>query len=54
MSDDWNKVVLIPVSTIVDASGYIVNFRHDFSLNSVRLVGGKDKIKIRVITSRFN
>ena len=54
VSDDWNKVVLIPVSTIVDASGYIVNFRHDFSLNSVRLVGGKDKIKIRVITSRFN
>ena len=53
-SADWNKVVLIPVTTITDSNSYIVNFRHDFSLNSVRLVGGKDKIKIRVITSRFN
>lgn len=54
LSEDWNKVVLIPVTTILDASNYIVNFRHDFSLNSIRLVGGKDKIKIRVITSKFN
>lgn len=53
-SADWNKVVLIPVTTITDSNSSIVNFRHDFSLNSVRLVGGKDKIKIRVITSRFN
>ena len=53
-SADWNKVVLIPVTTITDSSNYIVNFRHDFSLNSVRLVGGKDKIKIKVITSRFD
>lgn len=53
-SDDWNKVVLIPVTTITDSNSYIVNFRHDFSLNSVRLVGGKDKIKITVIKSRFN
>ena len=53
-SVDWNKVVLIPVTTITDSKGSIVNFRHDFSLNSVRLVGGQDKIKIRVITSAFN
>jgi hypothetical protein len=53
-SADWNKVVLIPVTTIVDSNNYIVNFRHDFSLNSVRLVGGKDKIKIRVTASQFN
>lgn len=53
-SPDWNKVVLIPVTTITDSKGSIVNFRHDFSLNSVRLVGGQDKIKIRVITSAFN
>lgn len=53
-SEDWNKVVLIPVTTIVDSNNYIVNFRHDFSLNSVRLVGGKDKIKIRVTASQFN
>ena len=53
-SENWNKVILIPVATITDSNSYIVNFRHDFSLNSVRLVGGKDKIKVRVITSSFN
>lgn len=52
--ENWNKVVLIPVTTITDSNSSIVNFRHDFSLNSVRLVGGKDQIKIRVITSSFN
>lgn len=50
---NWDKVVLIPVTTITDSNNYIVNFRHDFSLNSVRLIGGKDKIKIRVITSEY-
>ena len=54
MSADWNKVVLIPVTTIVDSNNYIVNFRHDFSLNSTRLVGGKDLIKIKVTSSQFN
>lgn len=53
-SENWNKVVLIPVTTIADSNNSIVNFRHDFSLNSIRLVGNKDKIKIRLITSGFN
>lgn len=53
-SENWNKVVLIPVSTITDSNSNIVNFRHDFSVNSVRLVGGKNKVRIKVITSRFN
>ena len=53
-SGNWNKVVLIPVSTITDSNSNIVNFRHDFSVNSVRLVGGKDKVRIKVITSKFN
>lgn len=53
-SADWNKVVLIPVTTITDSNNSIVNFRHDFSLNSVKLFGGQEKIKIKVITSRFN
>lgn len=51
---DWNKVVLIPVTTITDSNNSIVNFRHDFSLNSVRLKGGENKIKVRVITSGSN
>lgn len=50
---DWNKVVLIPVTTIKDSNNQIVNFRHDLSINSARLVGGNDKIEIKVITSHF-
>lgn len=55
-SENWNKVVLIPVTTITDSNSSIVNFRHDFSLNSVRLVGGEKQkqIRIRLITSGFN
>lgn len=51
---DWNKVVLVPVTTIKDSNSSIVNFRHDLSLNSTRLVGGRDKIEIKVICSAFN
>lgn len=51
---DWNKVLLVPVKTIKDSNNSIVNFRHDLSLNSTRLVGGKDPIEIKIITSAFN
>ena len=51
---DWDKVVLVPVTTITDANKNIVSFRHDFKLNSAKLVGNKDKIDIKVITSKFN
>lgn len=50
---DWNKVLLVPVTTVKDTHNNIVNFRHDLSLNSARLVGGKDKIVIKVIASKF-
>jgi len=53
-SPDWNKIVLIPVTAITDSNNSIVNFRHDLSLNSVRLAGGQDRIRIRVIRSSFN
>ena len=43
---DWNKVLLVPVKTIKDSNKNIVNFRHDLSLNSTRLVGGKDSFEI--------
>ena len=49
----WDKVVLIPVSPIKDSNGSIVNFRHDLRLNSARLVGGQDKVEIKVICSAF-
>ena len=51
---DWDKVVLVPVKTIKDSNNNIVNYRHDLSLNSTRLVGGDDTILIKVITSAFN
>jgi hypothetical protein len=51
---DWNKVLLVPVTTVRDSNNNIVNFRHDLSLNSTRLIGGKDKIEIKVISSAFN
>lgn len=51
-SENWNKVVLIPV--IIDASGKV---SHNMSLNSTRLVGGSGSpyspIKITVIYSQF-
>lgn len=55
---DWNKVVLIPVSTTTNTSGQVVKVVHDMSLTSTRLVRGtKDKatspIKIDVIYSKF-
>ena len=52
---DWNKVVLIPVSTTKDSNGSVVKIMHDISISSVRLRGGTEyKIPIEVITSKFN
>lgn len=51
-SENWNKVVLVPVT--IDASGKV---SHNMSLNSTRLVGGSENpyspIKITVIYSQF-
>lgn len=55
---DWNKVVIIPVTTTTNASSQIVKIVHDMSLTSTRIVGGSenpyDPIKISVIYSKFN
>ena len=52
---DWNKVVLIPVSTTEDANKSIVKVMHDISISSIRLRGGTEyEIPIEVITSKFN
>lgn len=56
-TENWNKVLLIPVEAIYDGntqSPSLVRLNHDFSMSSSRLVGGKDKINIEVISSRFN
>ena len=51
---DWNKVVLIPVTTTKDSNGNIVGITHDLKMSSVKLRGGDDDIAIKIVTSRFN
>lgn len=61
---DWNKVVLIPVSTTLQSQKdpttgqdivKIVKITHDISISSIRLRGGTEyEIPIEVITSKFN
>ena len=51
---DWNKVVLIPVTTTTDSNGNIVGITHDLKMSSVRLRGGDKDIAIKVVTSSFN
>ena len=55
-AEDWNKVVLIPVttsSTTRDGYKYMVSVNHDLNLNSIRLVGGQTPIKMQVVYSKF-
>ena len=52
---DWDKVVLIPVSTTLDSNKNIVKIAHDISISSVRLRGGTEhEIPVEVVTSKFN
>ncbi|MCQ2196460.1 MAG: DUF4270 domain-containing protein [Bacteroidaceae bacterium] len=50
---DWNKVVLIPVSTSSNSSGNLTSVTHDMNMNSVKLVGGNTKLKMNVVYSSF-
>ena len=59
--EDWNKVVLIPVTVTYDQSSStttITKVSHDMSLSSTRLVGGSANpygaIKISVVYSKFS
>lgn len=52
-TENWNKVLLIPVESTKDSNGNIVKLNHDFNMSCVRLVGGTDKIKLEVIYSNF-
>lgn len=54
-TENWNKVLLIPVETTYDTSNNLIKLNHDFSMSSARLVGGDDdKIDLEVIFSTFN
>lgn len=55
---NWNKMVLVPVSTTTSSSSSsIVGVHHDMSLTSTRLVGGPDNpnepIRISVVYAKF-
>ena len=59
-NSDWNKVVIIPVTTTYNTIGQtkeLISVAHDMSLTSTRLVGGPESkygdIKISVIYSKF-
>lgn len=53
-NEDWNKVVLIPVSTTEDSNGSVVKIVHDISVSSMRLRGGIEyEIPIEIVTSKY-
>lgn len=53
-NENWNKVLLIPVSKTTDSSGNIVKLNHDFSMSYAKLVGGQNNpIKLEVIYTKF-
>ena len=52
---DWNKVVLVPVTTTYNSSGTLSRVRNDLGLKSVKLSGGDTgNISISIVYSRFN
>lgn len=60
-SEDWNKVVIIPVeyqSTAVSTTTSYYKMNHQMTISSTRLVGGPENpnepIKLSVIYSKFS
>ena len=57
-SENWNKVVLIPVSVTTNSStGSYTNVSNDMSLKSCRLIGGSANthapVRISIIYNKF-
>ena len=50
---DWNKVVLIPVSAVVDSRNSAISYNLDITMHQVKLIGGDTPIKIKTIRSKF-
>ena len=53
-TENWNKVLLIPVEATYDSSNILVKLSHDFSMSSTKLVGGVDPVGLEIIHSQFN
>ena len=53
-TDDWNKVVLIPVDTELDSSNNIIGIKNSLKMQSTSMVGGKNTpIKMQVLYTTF-
>ena len=53
--EDWNKVVLVPITEVTQTSGStttIVRVLHDLSLNFTKLK--REDIKLSIIYSKYN
>ena len=51
---DWNKVYLVPISTVTSNLGAITNVHNQFDLTSTKLVGGANNpLKISIVYSHF-
>ena len=53
LSEDWNKVVLIPVKTETDSNGNIIGIKSNLDMESACLVGGETPIKLQVLFTTF-
>jgi hypothetical protein len=53
---DWNKVVLIPVKTVTDASSNIIGVQNALDMESARLVGGEggDTLPLQILYTQFH
>ena len=52
--DDWDKILLIPVTTELDSENNVVSISHDMEVNSARLVRGTEEnpLNIKVIITK--
>lgn len=56
--ENWNKILLVPVSTETDAEGNIIGVSHDMEVNSARLFGGtsedSEELEIEIVYTNPN
>ena len=56
--ENWDKILLVPVSTETDAEGNIIGVSHDMEVNSARLFGGtsedSEELEIEIVYTNPN
>ena len=54
-NEDWNQVVLVPVTTTYGSTGNISRIRNELGLKSTKLIGGETgDLSVTVVYSKFN